>query len=369
MKKETKYRLLTFYKFVDLPNPKEIVEDMYRFCRDTGMRGRVFIGEEGINATLSVNIGQERALRLFLKSIPYFQDIPFIDEKAQPIEDHAFPKMIVRYREEIVALGVKYTQSEIENHKHKISPAEFKEKLEKDPDSLAILDLRNNYEYKLGHFKGALPAATINFRDTAEFLEKYKKQMEGKEVVMYCTGGIRCEKASKLLVDAGIEKPLQLEGGVVNYVNRFDDGNWLGNLYTFDGRVSTEVVSPDNKTVIGKCHYTGEPAEDYYNCRYGPCNAQIIAIPKEYRKHMGFCSHQCADLGTKDIMIKDAEFDDLNYKQLRIDLKLEKTTLEEASAQVTRHLVEELKGVKFNHSTPPSEEEEMKEYVKEYFGE
>lgn len=367
MKNETSYRLLTFYKFVDIERPRDIVADMYRFCRDTGMRGRVFIGEEGINATLSVNEGQERALKLWLASHEEFRDIPYIDEKAQEIPEHAFPKMIVRYREEIVALGVKYRQEEIERHKHKISPDEFKQRLEREPDSLAILDLRNNYEYKLGHFKGAIPAGTINFRDTADFLEKYREHLKGKDVVMYCTGGIRCEKASKMLVDAGIQKPLQLDGGVVNYVNRHDDGNWLGNLYTFDGRISTEVVSPEKKTVIGRCHYTGEPAEEYHNCRYGPCNAQIIAKPKEYKKHMGFCSYQCAERGHEDLLIKDIEWDPFEYKQARIEIKNHPESREEVMAEVRRHLEEELKGVKFNHDTPPDEEEEMRMYVEQYF--
>jgi UPF0176 protein len=367
MKQETEYQLLSFYKFVDIANPKDIVADMYHFCRDTGMKGRVFIGEEGINATLSVNTGQYKALRLYLDSIKYFQDIPYIEDKAQTVEGHSFPKMIVRYREEIVALGVKYTQKEIEEHRYKISPDEFKEKIDKDPDSIAILDLRNNYEYKLGHFRGALPAATINFRDTAEFLDKYKKHLEGKEIVMYCTGGIRCEKASKLLVDAGIDKPLQLEGGVVNYVNRFDDGNWLGNLYTFDGRISTEVVSPEKKTVISKCHYTGVPAEDYYNCRYGKCNAQIIALPSEYKKHMGFCSKQCVDKGIDTIQIKDIEFDPINYKELRIDVKLGNITIDEARSDAEEHIRKQMRNVEFNHTTPPDMEKEVEIYVEEYF--
>jgi len=367
MKKETSYQLLTFYKFVDIPNPQEIVADMYRFCRDTGMRGRVFIGEEGINATLSVNKGQCKALKLYLDSIPYFKEIPFIDEKAQAIEEHAFPKMIVRYRDEIVALGVKYSQKEIEDHKYKISPDNFKERLENDPESLAILDLRNNYEYKLGHFKGAIPAGTINFRDTADFLEKYRDHLKGKDIVMYCTGGIRCEKASKMLVDAGIEKPLQLEGGVVNYVNRYDDGNWLGNLYTFDGRISTSVVSEDKRTIISKCHYTGEPAEEYFNCRYGPCNAQLIAKPKEYKKHMGFCSYQCAENGHQDMLVKDIEFDPFQYKNARIEIKNNPNKKDELFEQMQSHLKENLKGVRFNHQKPLSEEEEMKMYIEEYF--
>ena len=238
MKIETKFYLLTFYKFVDIKNPKDEVREMRQFCKDNGMKGRIYISEEGINAQLTANIGQTKALKLYLNSNKFFTDIPDIDDKATEVDNHKFPKMIVRYRPEIVTLGKVYPSERIRNSAFKISPDELKDifdnKKEKD---YIILDMRNNYEYKLGHFKGAIPAGTINFRDLPDVIDKYKQNLGQKEGIMYCTGGIRCEKVAAFLEDKGLPGVKQLDGGVVKYVNKFNDGNWLGNLYTFDDRV------------------------------------------------------------------------------------------------------------------------------------
>jgi UPF0176 protein len=165
MKPQTSYRLLSFYKFIDIPNPEEIVSETKQFLTDIGIKGRVYIGEEGINATCTVNDGQYIALMSFLDNHQYFNNIPDIEVKAQIVKEHQFSKMIVRYRKEIVALGVVYKANSINQAKFKISTEEFKELIEeKDPDSYLILDMRNDYEYKLGHFKNARPAGTMTFK-------------------------------------------------------------------------------------------------------------------------------------------------------------------------------------------------------------
>lgn len=356
MKKETSYKLLTFYKFVDIENPKEEVEKMKRYLRDIGAKGRIYIGEEGINATLTCNIGQLQALRYYLENNKYFNDIPDIETKSNEVEEHKFPKMIVRYRPEIVALGERYSAEDIERVKHKISPEEFKEVIDKEKDDYVILDMRNNYEYKLGHFKGALPAGTVNFRDMEKVINHYKQQFQEKKIIMYCTGGIRCEKVAVYLEKEGFKDVQQLDGGVVKYVNKFNDGNWEGNLYTFDDRVSTPVMKGDKHKIIAECHYTGEPNEDYHNCRYGPCNAQIIAKPKEYRKHMGYCSEECAENAKKDIQIRDVKWDPINYKELRGEIKQDPTREEEIKQGIRKHIEEWLDGVEFNHKHPVEEE-------------
>lgn len=357
MKPDTKYTLLTFYKFIDIKDPHKEVVEHKQFCKDIGMMGRIFIGEEGINATLSGNIGQIMAYKLYLKNNPLFDSIDDIDEKATHVDRHQFKKMIVRYRKEIVALGVKYPASKIEEHKYKISPKEFKDLLDSDKNDYVILDLRNDYEYKLGHFKGALPAGTLTFKETPEYLSKYKDLLDGKQVIMYCTGGIRCEKASVMLEEAGIRKPLQLDGGVVKYVNNFNDGNWLGSLYTFDERINTFVGDTSTHTIISECHYTGEPEENYHNCRYGPCNRQIIAKNKQFRKHMGFCSEQCAKNAYENLLIRDSDWDPLNYKELRGEIKKNPTQKDGITEKIRIHIKKWLAGVEFNHKNPVEDDE------------
>lgn len=352
-KEKTQYKLLTFYKFVDIDDPMSVVADHKQFCKDIGLKGRIYIGEEGINATVTGNTGQITAYQLYLDSIEYFKNIDDIENKSCVVDEHKFKKMVVRYRQEIVALGEKYSAEDIKKAKHKISVDDFKNLLDSERDDYVVIDMRNNYEYKLGHFKNAIPAGTVNFRDLKKVLNHYKEEFSDKQIIMYCTGGIRCEKAAVMLEKADIPNIYQLDGGVVKYVNKYKSDNWKGNLYTFDERVSCSV--DDDHEVISECHYTGEPAEEFHNCRYGPCNAQFIAKPKEYRKHMGFCSHECADNAYHDLLIKDEDWDSMEYKKLRGLIKQDESKKEEITEIIQTHLKKKLTGVQFNHSHPIKE--------------
>lgn len=364
MKPQTSYRLLSFYKFIDIPNPEEIVSETKQFLTDIGIKGRVYIGEEGINATCTVNNGQYLALMSFLDNHQYFNNIPDIEVKAQKVKEHQFKKMIVRYRKEIVALGVVYKADSINKAKYKLSTEEFKDLIDKkDPESYLILDMRNDYEYKLGHFKNARPAGTMTFKETEQFIEDYRERIGNKEVIMYCTGGIRCEKLAVMLEDSGLENVKQLDGGVVKYINKHNDGNWLGNLYTFDGRVSTKVGDEDTHSTIATCYYSGEKTEYMHNCRHGMCNRQIISKPRYYRRYMGFCSKQCMENAIEDLNIKDVEFDKFNYKDLRIQIKLGKVDTTTAKEQIRKHLVRELSGNEIPYDYPIDDKLTVDDYI------
>ncbi len=354
-KHKTEYQLLTYYKFVDIEKPKEEVDDHRQFCVDVGLRGRIYIGEEGINGTITGNIGQLKAYRLYLKSNPYYESIPDIDEKATPVDGHKFKKMIVRYRKEIVALGEIYRANDIVKSMHSMNSEQFKEILDSEDDSWVILDMRNIYEYRLGHFKNAIPAGTVQFRELKDTLELYKQKFADKKIAMYCTGGIRCEKAGVLLEKSGLEGVYQLDGGVVKYVNKYNDGNWEGNLYTFDDRISTYVGDEETHTIIGECHFTGEKAENFYNCRYGPCNRQYIAIEKEYRKYKGFCSEECYNSAFNDLLVRNWKYDNYNYKELRGRIKNKPELKEEISAFIRIEICKGMDDVIFNHKKPVDE--------------
>jgi len=356
MEVSTTYQLLTFYKFVDVDNPKREVKHLKRFCGDIGMRGRIYIGEEGINAQCTVSFGQKQALLWYLEHHELFNNIGDIEEKSSDVDGHKFPKMIVRYKKEIVALGEIYKKSEIDKAKFKASPDELKSLIDgENPEKYLIIDMRNDYEYRLGHFKNARPAGTMSFRETEAFIEDYRRRAGDNPVYMYCTGGIRCEKLAVMLERSGMDGVKQLDGGVIKYVNKFNDGNWLGNLYTFDDRVSVRVGDEQTHTTIGLCHYSGEPTDEIHNCRYGMCNRQIIALPKEYRRFMGFCSEFCAENAALDLNVRDVNFDKFDYKALRILVKNEERTFEEAQKTVSDHLERELGRVQFNHKVPVDE--------------
>ncbi len=325
MNHQTSYQLLTFYSFVDITDPQEQVVLHKQFCEDIGMMGRVYISEEGISSTLSGNTGQVIAYKLFLSQNPYFKDIPDVDIKATEVDGHQFDKMIVRYREEIVALGKTVSEQQVKEADKQITIDEMKRIIDTEDGDRAILDMRNDYERQLGHFKWAIPAGTVNFREVQELIKKYKEKLKDKKVVMYCTWGIRCEKLSVLLKDEWVDNFYALDGGVVKYTNVHNDGNREWNLYTFDGRVSCPIGDENTHTTIWKCLYTWEPTNNCENCRYSPCNARIIVTYKAYRKHYGFCSLACKESGMKDLLIKNIERDPVDFKSLRGLIKQDPT--------------------------------------------
>ena len=351
----TTYQLLTFYKFVDISDAQEQVFLHKQFCEDIGMKGRVYIGEEGISATLSGNAGQIKAYKLFLAWNKYFAEIPDVDIKATEVDGYQFDKMIVRYRAEIVALGKTVSEDQVQQADKQISIDEMKRIIDTEDDDRAILDMRNDYERQLGHFKWAIPAGTVNFREVQDLVKKYKEKLKDKKVVMYCTWGIRCEKLSVLLKDEWVDNFYALDGGVVKYTNVHNDGNREGNLYTFDGRVSCPIGDENTHTTIAKCIYTTEPTDNCENCRYSPCNARIIATPKAYRKHYGFCSLACKEAGMKDLLIKNIERDPLDFKSFRGLIKQDPTQKQAILDKVTKVINKKTLHAEFVHKESQKE--------------
>lgn len=357
MKYKEKFTLLTFYKFVDVENPEKEVKEHLKFCKDIGMMGRIYIGSEGISSTVTCNEGQLMAYKLYLAQHPLFHNPPDLDIKATEVDGHKFPKMTVKVREEIVSLGKKYTKEEIEEAGNRMDIEEFKKLLDSGKtDDYVILDMRNNHEYKLGHFKWAVPANTMTFKELEAKIDEYRNNFKDKKIISYCTGGIRCEKSTVMLQKAGLKNTYQLDGGVVKYINTYNDGNWEGSLYVFDDRVSCFVGDKKTHTVIGECCYSGKKTDNCENCRYSPCNARLIATNKEYKKHFGFCSEECARKAEQDCLVKEVEFDSMQYKQLRGQMKAHPEKAPEIFQKMQDHLKSELSGIKFNHTVSQKED-------------
>ncbi|MEI6711517.1 MAG: rhodanese-like domain-containing protein [bacterium] len=202
----------------------------------------------------------------------------------------------------------------------------------------------------------------MNFREVPQLLERYKEKAQGKKIIWYCTGGIRCEKAAVLANKSGIADIYAIEGGVVKYVNKYNDGNWLGNLYTFDGRVSTQVGDEKTHTTIGTCLHSGKLTDNCDNCRHTPCNARMIVDSKEHKKHLGFCSQECFDAAQKDLLIKDVDWDAIRinnksctYKELRSLVKNDRIALQEAQDLVAKHFQKILGKIPFLHQESQKE--------------
>lgn len=352
-----KFTLLTFYKFVDVANPKDEVEKHLRFCKDIWMKGRIYIGSEGISSTVTCNEGQLQAYKMYLDSHELFNNPEDFDIKSCKVDSHKFPRMAVKHREEIVALWKKYSKEEIEEAWNRMEIDEFKDLIDNgNPDDYIILDMRNNHEYKLGHFKNAIPANTMNFRELENEIEDYKKQFWDKKVISYCTGWIRCEKSTVMLQKAWLKNTYQLDGWVVKYINTYNDGNWEGNLYVFDDRVSDFVWDDETHTTIWECNYTGKKTDNCENCRYSHCNARLIADKKEYKNHFGFCSRECADKAIASGHVKHVDFDSMHYKNERARIKVKPELEESIMNKIKTHLEEKLDWVEFNHKLSQKED-------------
>src|SRR5574338_138424 len=210
------YRVLLFYKYVNVVDPQEIVDQHLQWCMQNDIKGRVFIASEGINGTVSGTKENIEKYKAHLNSFPAFKDIWFKEDQA---EEHAFFKMHVRLKNEIVNSGLDDVTPETGGKR--LSPDKLLEFYEDGKDFI-IIDARNWYESSIGRFKNALTPPMKNFREWKKVAEDLKEHKD-KTIVTYCTGGIRCEKASAYLVKNGFSDVYQLDGGIVNFIKKYPD--------------------------------------------------------------------------------------------------------------------------------------------------
>lgn len=284
------YRVLLFYKYQTIENVEEFCQDHLAFCKKIGLKGRVLVGSEGINGTVSGTIEQTQKYKDYVHSLEGFEDLWFKEDEA---EGYAHSKMFVRPREEIVALNLQDDINPLQTTGKYLEPKEFRNAL-LDEDTI-VLDTRNDYEYDLGHFKGAIRPDIRNFRELPEWVINNKEKFMDKKVVVYCTGGIRCEKFSGWMVREGIGQEVgQLHGGIDTYGKdpEVQGDLWEGKMYVFDERISVPInhVAP---SVVGKDYFDGEPCERYVNCANPDCNEQILTSEENEDKYLRGCSAEC----------------------------------------------------------------------------
>ncbi|PTE28016.1 hypothetical protein BUY91_06585 [Staphylococcus equorum] len=284
------YRVLLYYKYTTLDDPETFATEHLEFCKDLELKGRILVSTEGINGTVSGTVEATDKYMEHLKSDERFKGITF---KVDEAEGHAFKKMHVRPREEIVALDLEDDVDPRELTGKYLSPKEFREALL--ADDTVVIDARNDYEYDLGHFRGSVRPDITRFRDLPDWIKENKEQFMDKKIVTYCTGGIRCEKFSGYLLKEGFEDVGQLEGGIATYGKdpEVKGELWDGKMYVFDERISVEVNQVD-KTVVGKEWFDGTPCERYINCSNPECNKQILVSEENEERYLGACTHECA---------------------------------------------------------------------------
>lgn len=283
------HQVLLYYKYVPIEDPETFAAEHLEKCKELGLKGRILVGKEGINGTCSGTIEATNAYMDMMRSDKRFADIVF---KVDEANGHAFKKMHVRPRKEIVHLGLEEDINPNELTGNYLEPKEFFEALQSE--DTVVIDARNDYEFDLGHFRGAVRPDIKTFRDLPEWIRENKEMFQGKKILTYCTGGIRCEKFSGWLKREGFEDVNQLHGGIVMYGKdpEVQGQLWDGSLYVFDERISVPVNRVEH-VIVGKDHFTGEPCERYVNCANPECNEKILCSEENEQLYMRSCSDEC----------------------------------------------------------------------------
>jgi len=283
-------KILLFYKYVDIEYPKQVQKWQQKLCADLGLTGRIILAHEGINATVG---GNEKNLEIYKKAMakdPRFTEIDFKESEGGA---HCFPRMRIIVKNEIVYLGLDPKKITAKNGGQHLTPEETHNLIAQKPDDLVILDARNTYEWRIGAFKDAIKPDIEHFRQFPQFVDENLDQFKDKQVLMYCTGGIRCERASSYLKEKGIAKNVyQISGGIHRYAEQYPDGFFRGKNYVFDDRIGVRV----NADILSTCTLCPTPCDDYTNCLNAECNEHFIACNPCIQKFGNACSAKCQEL-------------------------------------------------------------------------
>lgn len=285
-----KEKIILFYKYIPLPSPDGIREWQLKVGTDLQLKGRVILAHEGINATLS---GAEDKIEIYKKIMqkhPLFGDI---DYKESVGASRSFPRFSVKIKNEIVRLGVSPEQLSSQDAGAHLTPKQVHELLNTASDEIILFDVRNDFESAVGRFENAHRAPINTFRELPKYIDKNTEQFKDKTVLMYCTGGIRCERASAYLKQKGVAKEVyQLSGGIHRYIEQYPDGFFRGKNYVFDGRISVRA----NHDVLGACLICATSEDEYTNCLHARCNKHFIACAQCLQKLQNTCSPVCLDI-------------------------------------------------------------------------
>lgn len=282
---EKNYNVLLYYCYTKIKDPISFKKSHQQFCADLGLLGRIIVAKEGINGTIS---GLKEACSTYMKKLQSDPRFKTIDFKVDTHTSHAFQKLNVRVKKEIVHADLPDIDPTKKTGKY-ISPQEL-EKMKDDPDVI-LLDVRSNYEHQIGKFKNAVTLNLAHFRefkDQIPQLEAYKD----KKVITYCTGGIKCEKASSYLLEKGFKNVYQLHGGIIKYGNETNGSEFEGQCYVFDNRLLKKINQEATKP-IGNCYVCHIACDRMINCANPSCNVHVPVCTACADQLDGACSVTC----------------------------------------------------------------------------
>jgi UPF0176 protein len=285
---------ISFYRYANIENPDALRDELYRTWQAIGVLGRIYLAKEGINAQLSIPKHQQKTFRKHIDSFPFFKNVPFkigLEEKTI-----SFWKLAIKVRDYILADGLPDGSYDLNNVGKHLSAEEFNEAM--GSDETIVVDMRNAYESVIGHFKGAVKPRSNTFREELPMVAKELKGNEEKKILLYCTGGIRCEKTSAFLKDKGFKDVNQLEGGVINYVHQVKtkklETKFIGENFVFDGRRG-ETVTDD---LLGTCMNCETATNDYTDCNNKACHVMFLQCEACGKKMDGCCSAVCKEISS-----------------------------------------------------------------------
>lgn len=287
------YYVLAYYKFTKIDDPHELVRLHKKFFKDRDVSARIYISEEGINGQMSAAKEDANAYMEWLRSFEPFKNLEI---KIHHSTENVFPRITVKYRKQIVAFDREVNIDLTAPH---LSATEW-DAMMKEEQNKVLIDVRNDYEWKIGHFKGSDLPDCDTFRNFPAYTERLKERIDPKEttVMMCCTGGIRCELYSAYLKEQGFEKVYQLDGGIIKYGMETKDNQWQGKLFVFDDRMAVPInpnSDVDECGVIAECHFCQTAEDTYYNCANMDCNELFISCKNCIKTTKGCCCKECSE--------------------------------------------------------------------------
>lgn len=290
MKLETTPRTtISFYKYYHLRNPQFFRNHFYLLLDEVKVLGRIYVSYEGINAQISVPTEHLEQLRKKLNEITFLENCRL--NFAREDDGKSFFKLAIKVRDKIVADGLDDATFDVTNIGTHVSAKEFNELA--DNENTIIVDMRNHYESEVGHFKNAITPDVETFREELPFVENLLSESKDKNLLMYCTGGIRCEKASAYFKHKGFTNVFQLEGGIIEYDRQVKseglENKFLGKNFVFDERLGERIGTE----IIAKCHQCGKPCDDHANCANEACHILFIQCEECSTLYNKTCSTKC----------------------------------------------------------------------------
>ena len=284
---------LSFYAYARILDPKKFRDELFLAWNALDALGRIYVAHEGINAQMSIPADELENFRETLDAYEFMKGIRLNVAVAQ--DDHSFLKLTIKVRHKIVADGLNDETFDVTNKGIHLKAQEFNNLLE-DPNTI-VVDFRNHYESEVGHFEGAITPDVETFRESLPIInEQLQDFKEDKNLLMYCTGGIRCEKASAYFKHQGFKNVYQLEGGIIEYTRQIKEENieskFIGKNFVFDHRLGERITDD----IVSQCHQCGKPCDNHTNCANDACHLLFIQCEDCKTSMENCCSTECLDI-------------------------------------------------------------------------